>query len=257
MKKPQIIALVLCISLLALTFNGIITADETADQDILPLQINYYLAGMPTKSTTQQLPSTDYITVTTLLTDLQNALTHNDQNQIESLTCQLQEYNIDLEQKSLSPNTLNIPQNTNPISQEINNTFCYFHAAGTGNIVFALGVLVWEWLTSQVTNLSSAIELIILLLITVPLWVPVLIINHLIPFRIMMLKSAVSITDGKITTIGTQGMKQDQLTPSNPATVDLRLFTGITLTIPRLNSEQEVEDSFIFVSGLAASATNV
>lgn len=257
MKRKQIISLVLCISLLALTFNGIITADEQADQDVLPIQINYYLAGMPYKSSTQQLPSSDYITVTTLLIDLQNALTHNDQNQIESLSQQLEEYNIEIEQKSLNPYTLNIPQNTNPLTEEINNTFCYFHAAGTGNIVFALGVLVWEWLTSQVTNLSSAIELIILLLISVPLWAPILIINHLIPFRIMMLKSAVSITDGKITTIGAQGTKQDQITPTNPATVDLRLFSGITLTIPRLNSNQEVEDSFIFVSGIAGSATNV
>jgi|GEM_PF-4781139 len=257
MKKIKIFTLLLCASLLALSFSGIVNANQNEEQEFLPIHINHYLGGIAYKTTTKELATSDYLDVTTLLTDLQDALCTQNQQQIQSLTQQLKDYDIDIQNTLPNPTTLRAPQNTNYLPTDINNSFCYFHAAGTGNIVFALGVIVWEWLTSQITNFSSAIELIILLMISAPFWVPILIINHLIPFRIMMLKSAVTINDGKITTIGTQGIKQEHITAPDQASVDLRFFTGITLTIPRFNSEQEAEDPFIFVSGIAGSATNI
>ncbi len=129
----------------------------------------------------------------------------------------------------------------------ISNTLCFFNAIGKGIIVFPLGLKLWESIVEIITNASSPLAGLILLLVFLPILILVMLFTHLIPFRILMSRGVVLMNSGSISSIGLNGIKRLQVTEQ--VGVNLSWFTGITFNIPFTNN------SFCWVSGFAAKVT--
>jgi hypothetical protein len=127
----------------------------------------------------------------------------------------------------------------------ISNTLCFFNAIGTGVIVFPLALQIWESIVEIVSNASSPLAGLILLLMLLPIMVMVMLFTNLIPFRILMSRGVVIMNEGSMTSLGLNGLKRLEITEQ--VGVNLSWFTGITFNIPFTNN------SFCFVSGIAAS----
>lgn len=126
----------------------------------------------------------------------------------------------------------------------ISNSMCYFNAIGKGIMLFPLGVKIWEAIVRAVRNASSALEALIIYLALVPLFALVVLITHLIPFRILMPVGIINMQQGRISSLGLMGFKR-VIVDTEPVDVNLSWFTGITFNIPFS------ENPILFVSGFA------
>ena len=140
------------------------------------------------------------------------------------------------------PGILNQFENLN--GDNISNTFCFFNAIGKGIIVFPFDLIIWEAIIDIVKNASSSLAGLILFLALVPILVMVMLITHLIPFRILMSRGVIIMNQGSISSLGLNGLKR--LTVTEQIGVNLSWFTGITFNIPFTNN------SFCFISGFTA-----
>jgi len=126
----------------------------------------------------------------------------------------------------------------------ISNYMCYFHATGQGIMFFYIGVKLVEAIMRAIENTSSWIAGLILLLALLPFLVLVMLFTHLIPFRILMPIGVVTMQQGKMSSLGLGGFKRIEV-DTEPVSVNLSWFTGITINIPFS------EKPFLFVSGIA------
>lgn len=127
--------------------------------------------------------------------------------------------------------------------ENISNSFCYVNAAGDGLMIFTIGAL----LTIPTIILINIFGGQILSLL-IPIYLVILILTHLIPFRIMLPIGLITMDSGKITTVGTSGTQNmDVEYPS--AQLQLAGFTGVTINIPSNNTS-----GFLFVAGVSIIA---
>lgn len=195
-----------------------------------------------------------------LIINLEEAITNNDKEAVSYYGKQLnskgifgneyqefytnEEYNqrLNLDKRVNLYNKL-----TSKADDNFSNTFCFFNAIGKGLLVSNLGLKMWEALVRIISNASGFLEAFILIIIFLPLVLTVIVLTGFIPFRIMMPNGAVVMEDGKITSIGLQGLKRETVTEQ--VIVNMSWFTGISISIP--GNEETGRDPFCWISGFA------
>lgn len=126
----------------------------------------------------------------------------------------------------------------------ISNNLCYFNAIGQGLILFNLELKLWGAIVRAVENASSPLAGLIIFLALLPFFALVLLLTHLIPFRILMPAGAFSFQNGSISSIGLMGYKKVVVGP-DPIDVNVSWFSGLTINFPIS------ENPFLFISGIA------
>lgn len=235
---------------------GSIDIKQIEENQNIIVEVNKYLGGKP-ESVLTELSYEEAEELKEILINLNRAIEENDEIAISIYEKILndrgffgKEY-----QKFFSRNSIfeNIKSHQYPSvlkqfeslnGDNISNTLCLFNAIGKGIIVFPLGLQMWESIVEIVSNASSPLAGLILLLALLPLLVMVMLFTHLIPFRILMSRGVVLMNQGSISSLGLNGLKR--LSVTEQVSVNLSWFTGITFNIPFTNN------SFCFVSGIAA-----
>ena len=136
---------------------------------------------------------------------------------------------------------------TSKADDNFSNTFCFFNAIGKGLLVSNLGLRMWEAMVRIISNASGFIEAFILFIIFAPLVLTVIVLTGFIPFRIMMPQGAVVMEEGKITSLGLQGLKRETVTEQ--VIVNMSFFTGLSISIP--GNSDTGRDPFCWISGFA------
>jgi len=131
---------------------------------------------------------------------------------------------------------------------DLSNKFCFINAIGQGILVSNLGLAFWLAMQRILSNASSFIEALVLLLIFLPLALTVILLTSLIPFRILMPKGAIVMEEGSIFSVGLNGFKNLKVT--QPTVANISFFTGLSISIPGNN--ETGRDPFCFISGFAA-----
>ena len=131
---------------------------------------------------------------------------------------------------------------------DLSNLFCFVDVIGKGILVSNLGLAVWLAFQRLLSNASSGIEALIIILIFLPLTLTIILLTSLIPFRILMPKGAIIMEQGSIFSIGLKGFKNLKVTENTVA--NLSWFTGLSISIPGNN--ETGRDAFCFISGFAA-----
>jgi len=220
------------------------------------IEVNIY-DGKHSEPIYTELPSTEVEEIKQILTQLNEAIENNDEEAISQYEAVLNEKGIfgDKYQEFFSidkytemmdeSNLLKRVRNTN--KDDISNYMCYFNAIGKGILFFTLGIKMIEAIQRAIDNASSFLEGLILLLALLPFFVMIHLFTILIPFRILMPLGVVSMQEGKISSLGLNGLKQLEVADTESVLVNISWFTGITLSIPGT----ETTDQFVFVSGIA------
>ena len=128
----------------------------------------------------------------------------------------------------------------------LSNTACFFTAHGEGMLAGYFAERFLQSVAAALDNVTNIFAKIIVLLALLPLILIVLLINDLIPLRIMMPTGTLVLANGTISSIGLQGVKREKI-GADHAQVNLSWFTGITLNILPINNHS----AFTFVAGFA------
>lgn len=125
----------------------------------------------------------------------------------------------------------------------ISNSFCFVNVAGEGLMIFTIGSLLIVPTLILMSILGTEI-----LQILIPIYVGILLLTHMIPFRILLPIGIITMDKGNISTVGLSGSQNMEV---NYSSVQLQLagFTGITINIPT-----EESGGFLFVSGFSILA---
>ena len=235
---------------------GSIDIEEIINNENIIVEVNKYLGGKP-ESILTELSYEEAEELKEILINLNKGIEENDEIAISIYEKILndrgffgKEYQKFFSRNSIFekikshqyPGVLKQFETLN--GDNISNTLCLFNAIGKGIIVFPLGLKIWEAIVEIVTNASSPLAGLILLIALLPILVMVMLFTHLIPFRILMSRGVVLMNQGSVSSLGLNGLKRLKVTEQ--VSVNLSWFTGITFNIPFTNN------SFCFVSGIAA-----
>lgn len=233
----------------------------TLKNDLVTIEVNRYLGKTPEQIHTT-VTSAEAEQIKQDLIALYDAQQKNDHEAISKYEALLNEKGIfgNIYQKFYSNDNgmaliekTKLPRFPSSLAGEnISNRFCYFNAIGEGLILWWLGLQVWEGIVKIITNQSSIIAALILLLIFLPLLVLTMLITNLIPFRILAPTGAMSLKNGTISCLGLNGFQRVKV-GAEAYGVNLSWFTGITINIPPINNRT----AFLFVSGIALKAEGV
>ena len=140
----------------------------------------------------------------------------------------------------------------------ISNSNCVFSALGEGHIIFKKEAEMFDWIFEQANQQDTLIGKIVVLIIDMILFgIPVMIMTHLIPFRIKTVLN-VELNSGRMTTDGTQGHKTVEVhAEDEPLIVNLTSFTGITISPLFIQRDNSSDANFVFTWGWAAEVTEV
>lgn len=195
-----------------------------------------------------------------LLYNLDEALSNNDEEAVA-------EYKTILKQKDIidekSSKFIKTQENVPQLTDDISNSMCYFHTMGIGLLLFPLENKILEGIEEAARNAAEQADtpialiaaLVIFILLFVLLCLPVMIVTHLVPFRVMMSSAKIQLKNGNMWSQGTEGYKKVEAS-GETIEADLSYFTGITIsTLPiSVNDDSEEENEakgFMFVSGFA------
>ncbi len=255
-KKNLMIVSCLCVTILALAGCAPALASQplSAAKSTVPIEVTRYL-GKNQVTTTASVSPTDAWHIEQCLIDLYNAQQRNDRATIARCVAILNSKGITItaqDQAFLTPErVLRIygkEAGHNGLLDDLTNQACFFSAVGQGMLVgnFALKIIqaVAELIRNQTTVLAAFLVLIIML----PFLLLAVLINDLIPIRIMMPQGALAMTNGSVSSIGLLGAKHMTVNATQIG-VNISWFTGITLNIPKLSNESK---PFCFVAGFAA-----
>jgi hypothetical protein len=265
MKKKIIIISTIIAAIIVLgSCSYSITASnlEIGTTETVNIIVNQYYRNPPTTIETK-VNIKEAEEVKDILINLNEAITNNDNDAINYYEKQLnskgifadkyQEFNsnddyekiLKLNKKS---NLMNFLGNKN--GDNLSNLFCVFNAIGKGIFVSYIGVIALEAFIKILSNASSLIEMLVLTIIFLPLALTAVLLTSLIPFRILMPKGLVQMASGRISTLGLKGFKRVNV-DTETVTVNLSLFTGISISIP--GNEDTGRDAFVFATGFAIS----
>jgi len=137
----------------------------------------------------------------------------------------------------------------------ISNAVCFFSAIGEGMLYGTFAIKFIQAVAAAIRNQTSFLAALILLLVMLPLVVTVILINDLIPFRILMPEGVLVLANGTVSSIGLLGVKRMKV-GADQIGVNLSWFTGLSINIPPLHNERK---PFVFVFGFAikAEGTNI
>ena len=237
--------------------KDIVPVQINQNNDSIALEVNRYNGGEP-ETIREELSYEEAEELKEILTLLNEAIVNSDEEAIDYYEKILNEKGIfgDSYQQFFSYNTyinrikalrFNNILNTLGIlnNDNISNLLCYFNAIGNGTILFTLGVRMYEAIVRIIENQTSIIAALILYIALVPLLALVMLFTSLIPFRILMPIGIVVMFNGKISSIGLQGLKRLVVDGGDSVAVNISWFTGITLNLAF------TENRFVFVSGIA------
>jgi len=121
-------------------------------------------------------------------------------------------------------------------------------------MLFPVETEIIEWIQKNIEEQDSFLAgFVLMLLLLVLFYLPVMLVTHLIPFRIAMPHSQVDLNSG------TMNVGDQEFTP--PIKVNLTSFTGITISMPKTSTGNESEDDssggFLFVKGYAGKVEEI
>lgn len=261
-KKIILISLLAAVLVVATGFTPALASPQhnllSIKNDLVTIEVNHHL-GRQTKQIKTMVTVPEAEEIRQYLCKLYDAQERNDYQAVLRYESLLNEKGIFGEHyQKISPNPLCLSlleQTTLPYQfpgladENISNSFCYFHARGEGLVAWWLALEILEGIVNMVKNTSSVIVALIILLIFLPFFVLTMLFTNLIPFRILSPKGLLSLNNGTISALGTEGFQRVTVGAESYA-VNLSGFTGITINIPPINDRK----SFLFVSGFALKA---
>lgn len=223
----------------------------------MPIEVTQYEGINPVK-TIATVSLADAWQIKQCLIELYNAQERGDQRTISNCINVLNNKGITIDtrdQALLSPRNIiqsfrktsfpGFPRSTT--RDNLSNAACFFNAIGQGMLYGTFAMKFIQEVANAIRNQTNPIGAIILLIIMLPLIFTIILINDLIPFRIMMPTGALVLTNGTVSSIGLLGLKRMKVNATQIG-VNLSWFTGLTINIPRLSNESK---PFVFVSGFA------
>lgn len=255
MKKKMIVLSSLCVIVVVLAgFTPALASKPvtpTVSPTTVPVEVTRY-QGMNPVQTVAAVSPADAWQIEQCLIELYNAQQRNDRPTISRCITTLKNKGITIgtrDQALLSPGKISFPGFTRGTAGDnISNSICFFSAIGQGMLYGTFATKVIQAIAKAIQNQTNPIGAIILLILMLPLILTVILINDLIPFRIMMPAGALVLTNGTVFSIGLLGVKRMKVNATQIG-VNLSWFTGLTINIPPLKNESK---PFTFVSGFAA-----
>jgi hypothetical protein len=261
MKKNMIAASSLCVIVVVLAgFTPALATKPTTpiiNQTTIPIEATRYEGMNPVRTITSVSPA-DAWQIKQCLIELYNAQEKGDRITITRCIAVLKNKGIAIDtrdQNMLLPRGVpsfgktpvpGVPQDA--AADNITNAVCFFNAIGQGMLYGTFAIKFIKSVASAIDNQTSVLAKFILLLVLLPLVMVVILLNDLIPFRIMMPAGALVLANGTVSSIGLLGVKRMKVNATQIG-VNVSWFTGLTINIPPLKNESK---PFTFVSGFAA-----
>ncbi len=269
-KRLPLLAIILAILLLLSGLSPVVNSKEITDnQDKITVEVNQY-GPNGVKKVLTELDVEEARELQEHFEKLHEAIDKKDQKEISKYESLINERGIFGENyqniySRYQTQKLNLITK-NPRYQDklttlsnyddnISNSMCLFYASGEGIMIFTIGVKLAEAILETISNASSFLEQLVLLLAFLPIYVLVMLFTHAIPFRIALPIGIVQMTNGKISTRGTAGYKTIYV-EDETVNVNVSGFTGITVSIPSF-SEEDDSAGFLFVSGFCLQAEQI
>jgi hypothetical protein len=256
MKKKIVMVSCLCVIVIALAGLTPALATKPLNPIIgtVPIEVTRY-SGKNQLRTIATVSSADAWQIEQCLIDLNNAQQRNDRTTIAHCIAILNSKGITIsaqEQSLLSPHRIiqsfgktSFP---NALVDNVTNQACLFTAIGQGALIGAFALKIIQAISDVIKNQTNPLGAIIVLIIFLPLLLLTILINDLIPIRIMMPVGTLVLANGTVSSIGVLGVKKMKVNATQ-IEVNVSWFTGLTINIPRLSNESK---PFTFVSGFAA-----
>lgn len=131
-------------------------------------------------------------------------------------------------------------------NENLSNSACILKAIGEGMMIGPIAENFIKQVAAILHNATSVIEALVLLLVFLPFIALFVLFNALIPFRILMSHGTLVLSNGTISTRGTEGYKKVDV-GAKYAQVNVTSFTGITFNIIPINNRT----GFCFILGFA------
>ena len=91
-----------------------------------------------------------------------------------------------------------------------------------------------------------------ILQILIPIYLVIMLLTHLVPFRICMPIATINMEDGTMSAIGLAGSQTVNVNDPSPShQVTIGGFTGITVSVPNINENESELNGFMFISGFS------
>lgn len=247
--------------MITIGFSSAVAKNTTTTSEKIVFETKTY-NGLNVEKKLTELSTEEADEIKQILIDLEDALLENDYESVIKYKKILQEKGI-IDEKSSK--FIKPQKESAELTDDISNSMCYFHAMGVGLLLFPLENRILEGITETARNAAEQtdnpiagiiIALVIFILLFVIFCLPVMLVTHLIPARIMMPSAKVQLKNGKMWSRGTEGFKKVE-TSGETIEADLSYFTGITIsTLPiSINKDSEEDENeakgFMFVSGFA------
>jgi len=231
------------------------------DEDIetITVEVNKYYGNQETIYTDLTIEEIEELEK--ILTKLDEAILKNDDKTINECEKSLNEkgifgdkyenfYSYDFLSKKFRSSRLSKFSKILPLNgDDLSNLMCYFHARGQGMFFFFVELSILQSIVDAMNNASSLIEAFIILFALLPIYVMIMLLTHIVPFRLLMPKGICRMDNGKMTSIGLKGVKTVEASGNESVMLNLSFFTGITISWP-------IEDNnILFVSGIAVSVS--
>jgi outer membrane lipoprotein-sorting protein len=270
MKKKVIIISTIIAAIIVLgSCSYSITAsnlERINSTETVKIEVNQYL-GNPYNTIETEVNINEAEEIREILINLNKAITSNDKKAIEFYEKEInskgifendyqefysnEEYNQILKSNKRAK-LINFLGSKN--GDDLSNIMCYFNAIGSGLFVSYLGALALDFFLQLMSNATSFIEMFVIFIVFFPLVALVVVLTGFIPIRILMPRGNVWMESGRISTIGLNGVKRITV-DTEPVTVNLSLFTGLSISIP--GNEDSGREPFVFASGLAARVQKI
>ncbi|RLF29563.1 MAG: hypothetical protein DRN05_01495 [Thermoplasmata archaeon] len=131
---------------------------------------------------------------------------------------------------------INLGKNIFLSSEEnISNMLCYVNAVGEGMLIFTIGAILGLLASNGI-------------ILPIPIYIIILFLTHVVPFRIALPIGILTIEKGSISTIGIEGLRKIE-TINTSITGFVCGFNGLTINIPSVDGNW-----FLFISGFALVA---
>jgi hypothetical protein len=263
MNKKIVLISSLCVMVVLLAGFTPALATKTKSSATVPIEVTRYIEKKPIQ-TIVPVSFTDAVQIKQCLIELYNAQERNDQNTISKCITVLKKNGIVLDKRDQTlVSTQNIVPQWSKMSfprlpsassgDNLSNTVCFFNAIGQGMVYGTLALKFIQAITKILQNQTNPFLAIILLLALLPLLLTVILINDLVPFRILMPAGVLVLANGSVSSIGLLGLKRMKV-GATPIQVNLSWFTGLTINIPPLSNASK---PFVFTSGFALKAEGV
>ncbi|KYK32562.1 MAG: hypothetical protein AYK22_07355 [Thermoplasmatales archaeon SG8-52-3] len=262
-KKLFVISTIIAIVIILGSFSSSITAsnlEEITSTEKVCIIVNKYI-GNPSEKIETEVNIEEAEEIKEILINLNEAINNNDNEKISFYEKQInnkgifgnnyQKFNSNedyLQRLKSNQNSPLFKLLGNKNGDNLSNILCFFNAIGNGIFASYIGVLALEGFMRLLNNASSFAEMFVIIIVFLPLALTVVVLTGLIPIRILMPKGIVYMEQGRITSVGLGGVKRVTV-DTEPVSVNLSLFTGLSISIP--GNEDTGRDNFVFASGIA------